>query len=127
MSIHMFRLCVSQNGLSQAELESRVQSWVDNHTKWNGGNTAFSIRLIDPIDETDIEYYRGDFRFEKTDVKDNILQKLTDKLDNKVSWYQVGYHSCSHDETDASPCGWDSTIQWSDKDVSIPDHVPSMK
>lgn len=127
MTVHMFRLCVSQSGLSQAELETRVQSWVDEHTKWEGGNTSFSVALTQgEIGNPESEYYSGRFRFEKTDTKDNIVQKLTDKLNNKVSWYRVGYHDCSHDEIDSITCNWGSTVEWSDKDVSIPGYVPDM-
>jgi len=65
-------------------------------------------------------------RFTEDDTKSNLLQKLTDKLENKVAWYRVGYHACTHRDGDGSsgPCDWDDKSEWTDKDVTVPAGVP---
>lgn len=123
MTVHMFRVFVSQSdsSLTETELQATVEDWISEYTKWDGQSQSFEITLSQGIPgDSDTTHYRGEFRFEKGDTKDNILQKLTDKLDNKVDWYRIGYHECYHDDT--GPCSWNDTVQ----DGSVPGYVPDM-
>ena len=70
-------------------------------------------------------YYTISVRFQQSDSKANLLQKLTDKLKQKVAWYRVGYHQCEHDEESSSPCSWTDSVEWTAKDTTIPAGVPS--
>lgn len=72
------------------------------------------------IDGSGTDYHAIDVRFlpsgEGGDTKDNLLQKLGDKLKNKVDWYRVGYHQCTHRDGDGSsgPCDWVDSNDWPD-------------
>jgi hypothetical protein len=59
--------------------------------------------------------------------KNNLLQKLTDMIENKVDWYRIGYDACEHGEEGVSACSWGDKAEWTAKDVTIPADVPAFK
>lgn len=128
MTVHMFRCFIGQGKMSLADLETRVNEWVANNPAWTEDSVAHELTERNTaIDGTGETYHGIDVRFLQDDTKDNILQKMTDKLKDKVAWYRVGYHACTHDETDATPCAWDDTAEWTGKDVTIPAGVPTIE
>lgn len=102
MTVHMFRCYIGRGPMSVSDLET---------TELDGGGET---------------YYAIDVRFREDDPKANLLQKFEDKLKEKVAWYRVGFHSCTHRDGDGSsaPCSWEDTVEWTAKDVSIPNGVP---
>jgi len=121
-------MLIGRGKMSISDLETRINDWVSSNPEW----------VDDPVDHTLTErntaidgsgetYYAIDVRFTEDETKDNLLQKFADKLKNKVSWYRVGYHACTHREGDGSsgPCSWDDKTEWTAKDVSIPSSVPT--
>lgn len=110
------------------DLETTIDDWVDSNATWEGDSVEHTLTerntSMDGAGET---YYAIDVRFLLDNGKDNLQQKFTDKLVNKVDWYRVGYHECGHDDENGGPCSWDDTTEWTDKDVSIPTGVPTLE
>lgn len=111
MTVHMFRCFITPGKMSIDDLETRINDWVQSNAEWTE----------DTVDHTLTERNTA-----IDDTKSNILQKFGDKLDNKVDWYRVGFHSCTHDETNAEPCSWEDTTEWTEKDVAIPAGIPDL-
>lgn len=127
MAVHMFQCCIGAGKMSITDLETRVNDWVAGNAEWTEDTVAHTLTERNTkIDGTGETYYAVDVRFLKEDTKDNLQQKFTDKLKDKVAYYRVGYHECAHDETDATPCSWNSVVEWTAKDVTIPAGVPSL-
>ena len=125
----MFRVFIGRDPdqYSVQELEDAFDDWVESNAQWTEDAVAHVLteRNTD-IDGSGETYYGGDVRFLEDDSKDNLLQKFTDKFENKVKWYKVGYHACTHRDGDGSsgPCSWDDKDEWTDKDQTIPSGVP---
>lgn len=126
MTVHMFRVFIGKGKMSIADLETRLNDWKTNNNRWTDDSVAHELNEYRAIDGTLI-CYQMSIRFDQTDMKANLLQKLTDKLDNKVDWYRVGYHICDHDDENGSPCSWDDVVEWTAKDVTIPTDVPNIQ
>lgn len=125
MTVHMFRVFVGPGPMSISDLDGRINDWIASNGEWEDDNEDHSLKIHRDI-AGDYVCHRVDVRFLPDNSKDNLLQKFTDKLENKVDWYRVGYHACTHRDGDGSsgPCNWDDSTEWSDKDVSIPQGVP---
>lgn len=126
MANHMFRVFVALD-ISKSDLQQRVDDWVVQHTKWDdarAGSASVIEARAEPTDP-DTAYYQVDIHFDRTDTKDNILQKLGNKLKNKCDWYRALYHECDHDESGDSGCPWDIWEQddWTAKGQTIPEYV----
>lgn len=126
MTVHMFRVFVGRGPMSVSDLEARIQTWKDEHTRWTGDSVDHTLKEYRDIDGTLLGHFIP-IRFEQTETKANILQKLTDKLKEKVAWHRVGYHACDHDEQDATPCSWSDSAEWTAKDTAIPDGIPTFE
>lgn len=129
MTVHMFRCFVGRGKMSITDLESTINDWVESNGEWE--EDAVSHELTERNTETDgsgATFYAIDVRFLPGQAKSNLQQKFTDKLENKANWYRVGYHACTHRDGDGSsgPCSWDDSAEWTEKDVTIPDGVPSI-
>lgn len=128
MTVHMFRVFIGRGGMSLSELQTAIDDWVASNGEWTEDTVEHTLtERTTAIDGTGEMYHGIDVRFLPENSKDNLLQKVTDKVENKVDWYRVGYHACTHREGDGSsgPCSWDDWEDWTDKDVSIPSGVPS--
>lgn len=119
MAVHMFRVYVDPGPMGGEKLVQTVDDWISKRTKWKDDTVEHGIFPVTDIETGEQTHYQGDVRFEKTEAKDNILQKLTDKLKNKVNWYRVGYHECFHDEDDPAPCTWDASAEFG----TVPDNI----
>lgn len=112
--------------MSISDLETRVDDWVQSNAEWTEDSVDHTLTERNTeLDGSGKTYYAIDVRFVKDDTKSNLEQKFTDKLKDKVDWYRVGYHSCEHDETNGSACTWDSSTDWTAKDVTIPSGIPT--
>lgn len=126
MAVHMFRCFIGAGPMSITDLETRINNWVSNNDEWTEDMTDYTLSEVNTeMDGSGATYYSIDVRFNQSDTKANILQKFTDKLKDKVDWYRVGYHTCEHDEQNASPCSWQDMTEWTAKDVTIPSGVPN--
>ncbi len=124
----MFRCFIGRGSMSVSDLESRINEWVESNGEWEN-NPAGSGSLKERnegIDGSNITYHAVDVWFLPDNSKANLQAKFEDKLQNKVSWYRVGYHQCTHREGDGTTgaCPWDSQLEWTAKDVTIPTGVP---
>lgn len=127
MTVHMFRVFIGRGKMDISDLESRINNWVESKNEWTDGPVDHELsKRSTESDGSGDTYYVVDVRFNQSDTKDNILQKLTDKLKKKVDWYRVGYHACTHDESDSHPCSWDNNDEWTAKDTTIPEGVPDL-
>jgi hypothetical protein len=128
MTVHMFRGFISRGKMSVDDLETRINDWVDSNAEWTDDAVDYTLSESNTeLDDSGVTYYTIDVRFLQDDTKDNIVQKFTDKLDNKVDWYRLGYHLCDHDESSGSPCSWDDSVSWTAKDVTISSGVPTFQ
>lgn len=110
--------------MSLTNLETRIDDWVASNAEWTEDSVEHTLSERNTeMDGSGETYYGIDVRFLKEDTKDNVLQKFTDKLKDKVEWYRVGYHNCTHDEEDAYAYSWDDKAEWTAKDVSVPSGV----
>lgn len=126
MSVHMFRVYVGIGSMSQSDLETAVNDWIDSHTKFEDGTAQTSVekRNTEP-DGSGVDFHYCSIRLEKTDTKANILQKLTDKIKDKVDWYRVPYHQCDRQVSGSDgDCSWEQEDEWTAKDVTIPSEIP---
>lgn len=124
----MFRCFIGQGSMNVSDLGARVDDWVSSNAEWANDSVAHTLTERNTkLDGTGTTYYGIDVRFLKDDTKDNLLQKFTDKLKDKVAWYGVGYHDCTHDESDPHACSWDDKTEWADKDVTIPVNIPNLE
>jgi len=125
----MFRCFIGRGKMSISDLETRINDWVASNAEWEGDSVDHTLtgRNTKP-DGSGATYYAIDVRFLPDNAKDNLQQKFTDKLVNKVGWCHVGYHACTHRDGDGSsgPCSWDDVTEWTAKDVTIPDGVPTI-
>lgn len=127
----MFRGFIGRGSMSLSDLETRINDWLEQNARWTEDSVTHELTerntAIDGSGET---YYAVDVRFlpdaDGGDTKANLTQKFSDKLENKVAWYRLGYHDCAHDESKAGPCSWDDKTEWTDKNVTIPDGVPTI-
>lgn len=125
MTVHHIHVIASVGGdYSLDQLNTEMDDWVSKQSEWTPNADKHTIHdKINPGDTEPI-YREGSYRFFLDDAKDNLIQKCEDKLENKVSWYRLGYESCLHDEETTSHCDWDEQREWTAKDVTIPDYVP---
>lgn len=123
MTVHMFRCFIGRGKMGIADLEAAIGGWVASNAEWE--NDSVEHTLHERVTDGGETYYSIDVRFLPDNDKPNLQQKFTDKLENKVSWYRVGYHACTHrgDDGSTGPCNWDDIEEWTDKDVNVPDGV----
>lgn len=127
MSVHMFRVYVGAGSIAITDLESRINDWVASNPEWESDAVSHTLTEHNTeLDGTGEAYYHVDVRFIEEETKANLLQKLTDKIVNKVAWFRVGYHNCTHDENNHEPCLWGDSEEWTAKDVTIPAGVPEL-
>lgn len=123
----MFRGFIGRGPMSLTDLETRINEWLDQNARWTEDSVTHELTEHNTaLDGSGTTYYAVDVRFTEDDTKANLTQKFSDKLDNKVGWYRLGYHSCGHDSSNGGPCSWDDRTEWTAKDVAIPDGVPSV-
>lgn len=125
MSVHMIRIhCGPQSSWPQSDCNAAVEDWMSKQSEWTPDPVDHSMQSA-VNGETGTAWWTGDYRLTfESDPKDNLLQKLEDKLVNKCDWYRLGYHECTHDESPPSPCSWDEEREWTDKNVTIPSEIP---
>lgn len=131
MPVHMFRCFIGRGGMSTTDLETAINDWVQSNAEWENDSVDHTVReYLNARDE--IICHTVDARFIKDNTKSNLFQKFTDKLENKVDWYRVAYHNCTHDEDEPPGCSFDANEdssavarQWADKDITIPAAVPN--
>lgn len=124
----MFRCFIGRGKMSITDLETRINDWVQSNAEWENDSVEHKLTERNTqVDGSGETFYSIDVRFLPQDNKANLQQKFTDKLVNKVEWYRVGYHECTHRDGDGSsgPCSWDDWVEWTAKDVTIPTGVPS--
>lgn len=127
MTVHMFSCYIGRGKMSVSDLESRIDDWVASNGAWADDPVEHTLSEHNTAPDGSGEtYYMITVRFLQDQTKDNLLQKFTDRLKGKVDWYRVGYHNCTHDETNATPCSWDDAVEWTAKGVTIPAGVPTI-
>lgn len=125
MTVHMFRVFVGHGPMALSDLETRINDWVASNPDWTQDTVDHTLTERNTkSDATGETYYGVDVRFTEDDTKANLLQKLEDKLKDKVAWYRVGYHACGHDGS-GGICAWGDSTEWTAKDVIIPSGVPT--
>lgn len=126
MTVHMFRGFIGRGPISLTDLETRIDEWLQQNARWTEDSVTHELVEKNTKDDgTGDTYYAVDVRFLKDNTKANLTQKFEDKLQNKVTWYRLGYHECNNDESGGGVCSWDDQLSWTAKDVTIPDGVPT--
>ena len=112
MAVHMVRVLFEQ---PRGEAENAVSNWVANYQEWNADPVAHSLSEANTeLDGSGVRYLRGDWRFNQNDeTPTDILQDLSDRLQSMQGglWHRLGYHVCTHDENNPTPCEWDETVE----------------
>ncbi len=62
------------------------------------------------IDEDDLEYVEGRYRFDDGDSKDTICGVIENEVLNDAEWYIVKHHECDHDKDENVGCSGDTKI-----------------
>lgn len=124
MTVHMFRVFVGQGPMSVPDLDSRINDWVTSNGEWEDDSIHHHLRMI-RTESGDFLCHMVDVRFVPDNSKANLLQKFEDKLKDKTGWYRVGYHECNSRSQDGPCPGWSDSVEWTAKDVSIPQEVPT--
>jgi len=121
MTIHMLRIRLQP---PRGNAENAVDNWVQNHTEWTDDPVEHTLRETTADPEGDgTTYLSGDYRFIQHESPDDLLNELESRLSSFQGglWYRLGYHECSHDELDPSPCAWEQTREGGDVPADIPD------
>lgn len=122
MAVHMVRIHAEDPpDYSVSQIDAAVQDWVNNHTEWTADLVSHEITATASVESGD-EWVSGDFRFESGDDKTILLDDAEAALQDYVSWYRLGYHTCYHDETPPQPCEWTDVREYNPG--QIPDAVP---
>jgi hypothetical protein len=122
MTKHHFRAFVGRGPMSLSDLESRINNWVDSNPEWTEHDVDHTLQPYYD-DQMNLIGHWVSVRFTQDDTKSNLLQKLTDKLKDKVDWYRVYYDACNKDVADN--CDWNDKAEWTAKDVTISSGIPS--
>lgn len=127
MTVHMIRVVTSIEGdYTLEQVNAAMDDWVSQQSEWTDDSESHSI-VEHTAENGETEYRIGQYRFLLTDAKDNLLQKCEDKLVNKVAFYRIGHHQCDHDMEGRDGCSWEEQREWTAKDATIPNDVPSFQ
>lgn len=120
MSVHQVRLFHSEAGAGG--FHDWLETWLTNMTPRSADEvTNEPPTLTTPIDGG-APYYSGDLAFAWSEDKNIIMDQLTGYLDAYCEWWRLGYHVCSHDEENPTPCAWED----GDEGGAVPNHVRTL-
>lgn len=130
MSVHAFNCYIGRDPdqYSVSEIETAFNGWVESNGEWVDDDDDHHLTTLNTEDDGSGKVYYGSMvRFVPDHTKNNLIQKFSDKMDNKVAWYRVGYHACTHRDGDGSTgrCGWDDSVEATFSGYSIPPGVPT--
>jgi len=120
MTVHRFRVIHSTTGAESyhnwlhqwlLNVDAALQSSVSNE----------SPKLVDAFDGSGT-WYQGDLAFDWAEGKANIFDNIELYADSYCDWHRIGYHECSHDETEITSCSWQEVRE----SGTIPSYVPDM-
>jgi hypothetical protein len=120
----MFRILAEKTAnIGKVEANKVVDQWLDTYTSWVDDPTPDEITLADdPITDAP-QHFRGDLRFERDNDMTTIRDQIETALAGVTSWYRIAYHQCSHDESEATACSWDSVTDYG----SVPNGMPTFE
>lgn len=121
MPIHRTRLFYSTAG--GGSFHGWLGTWLANMSPWEAPDVTNSVPN-GPLSTVDsnTDYYAIELAFDWSEDKSHILDNLDQFLDAYCDWHRIGYHVCTHDETDPTPCTWEETRE----SGSVPAYVPSL-
>lgn len=122
MALHRVRLYYST--ADAAAYHDWLSSFLTNLQPWESDEVTNSVSdaPASPIDENDEDYYRVELAFDWSEDKAHILDNLSLYADSYCDWYRLGYHVCTHDEDDPTPCEFEELRE----NGAVPDHIPSL-
>jgi len=123
MTVHMVKFYIEPpNG----NAETAVDNWVMNHTEWMSDPQEHTLREVpaDPAVIGSPMTVTGTYRFLQEEPASDLLDDLEARLQSFQGglWYRVGYHECSQDEENPTPCSWEQTRE----NGSVPDDIPEL-
>lgn len=120
MTVHRVRLYHSTDG---------AQSYHDWLGQWlNNVDAALQSEIdnepptIEQTEDEKQEWYSGNLAFEWDEGKAHILDNIDQYAAAYCNWHRIGYHECSHDEENLTPCSWDEQRE----NGTVPDDIPDM-
>ena len=120
MTVHRFRLYHSTGGSEQ------YHNWLGQYTlNLNaalGDEVEKEVPTLTQSRDNDLEWYQGDYAFAWDEGKAQIYQSMDLYAESYCNWHRIGYHECSHDEDDPTPCSWDEVRE----SGTIPSAIPSL-
>ncbi|MFP4218810.1 MAG: hypothetical protein ACLFR6_08245 [Salinarchaeum sp.] len=120
MTAHRLRLVHSQSGAD--DFHAWLESWLTNMSPWDYPEVDNDLpTLREPVDGE--SYYQAELAFDWSEDESIILDNLDDYAASYCDWHRIGYHVCEHDESDPTPCSWDTDL--GRKSGSVPDHIPT--
>lgn len=123
MSVHMVRMFVEP---PKGEADNAIENWVSNHNEWTSDPVEHTLSETNAaIDGTGTAYLRGDYRFIQEETPTSLLDDLEDKLQSIQGglWYRVGYHNCTHNESETASCDWDDKRE----NGTVPTDIPNIE
>lgn len=121
MTVHMVRMYVEP---PKGGADTAVDNWVSNHNEWTSNPVDHSLTETNAeIDGSGTTYVRGDYQFIQEETVTSLLDDLENNLQSIQSglWYRIGYHVCTHDESDGTGCSWENTRENGTVPSDIPD------
>lgn len=124
MTVHMVRV-LSES--PKGEAETAIDNWVANYNEWTADPVTHElVETNTELDGSGTAYVRGDWRFlDQGEDPTNILSDLSGRLQQIQGglWHRLGYHVCSHDADDPTPCSWDEKQEFG----SIPSDIEDIE
>lgn len=121
MTVHRVRLFHSADGAE--DYHTWLGQWITNMQPWEDPEVTNELPTIrEPIDGGE-DYYQTELAFEWGENRAIILDNLDEHATIHCEWHRIGYHECTHDETDPTPCSWDERRQ----DGPVTSNIPSVQ
>jgi len=125
MSVHRVRLCYSVAGAES--FHGWLGTWLTNMSPWDADEVTNGV----PTETTtalasDAEWYQVELAFDWAEDKAIIVDQLDGYLGSYCDWHRLGYHVCTHDEDNPSPCSWDTDSNLPRESGAVPDRVPAL-
>jgi hypothetical protein len=117
----MFRIMAAKpSNIGQLQANQLVEQWFASYPPWTEDPTSHRVALVEDTITDAPPHFRSDLRFESSAEMTIIREQIETDLAGVTSWYRIGYHECTHDESSGDECSWESEINYGNVPTEIP-------